>query len=196
MKLPQIRLNTTALCAILSTAASCALCAGEPLVAYSPNGIHIARAAGQGRIECRNARNGAAEGTFYICHPTAISFSEDGQLLAVAGGRNGSPARIKVWRVHDHQQLCEIFADGEGFKLLVMSSEKRLIVGVSADGRIEAWRVSDGQKQWSRTLPSRVQSVRFSADSQRLLIEIENGGAHQFDVGNGRPVADRADRVK
>ena len=189
--LSSFRWKTAALVASCCVATAYSLDTVESLVVCSPDATHLATAAEQGRIQYRRAGDYTVEGVFYICHPRAISFSKDGKLLAAAGGRNGSPARIKVWRLGDHQQLCDIISPGEGVNVLTLSSDCHIIAGVSTDGRVEVWRVSDGQAQWSRTLSIPAKSIQFSPDSRRLVVRADNGDERQFNAGNGRPVIDR-----
>ena len=181
------RSNLALLWACCCVGTTCLLAAAESLVVCSPNGMHFATAAEHGRIDCCNASDGAAQGTFYICHPTAISFSEDCKRLAAAGGRNGSPAKIKVWRVSDHQQLSEIITGGDGYKVIALSLNGRLVGGACADGRVEVWRMSDGQLQWSRQMPGAVEAIRFTSDSRRLVVSAKNRDERQLDACNGRP---------
>ena len=185
------RLNRVTVLACCGLAASYPLVATEPLVVCAPDGTHLVTLTKQGRIQYRQATDYTIQGTFYICYPQAICFSADGKLLAAAGGRNGGPAKIKVWRIADHHQLCQIIAAGEGFNALAFSSDGNLVVGASSDGRLQVWRVSDGQSQWTRFMSSAPKSIRFSLDSKRVLIQAENASDRQFDAGNGRPVSDR-----
>ena len=185
-----LRRNPAALIACCWFATIYSMNAVESLVVCSPNGSHLATAADNGRIQYRTAVDNTTEHTFYICHPQAIAFSVDGSLLAAAGGLNGSRAKIKVWRIGDHKELCGIVTAGQGVNALALSSDGSLVAGVSSDGRLEVWRVSDGQSQWSRTLSSAVRSIRFSSDSKRVLIQAENESARQFGAGNGRLMTD------
>jgi WD40 repeat protein len=182
------RVSTVTLLACIWVGTTNRLETAELLLVRSPDQGHLATVAEQGRIHYRNASDNTIQHTFYICHPRAISFSTDGKLLAAAGGRSGGRAKIKVWRVGDHQQLCEIFTAGEGINLLALSSDSRFVGATGVDGHLEMWRVSDGQTQWSRALSSAAKSIRFSSDSRRLLVSTENGGERQFDASNGRPL--------
>ena len=187
-----IRRQSGMLLACLSLAFAQSLHASAFLGTCSPNGSHFVAVADQGRIDYRNTSDNSLQATFYICHPIAISFSPDGKLLAAAGIRNGSPAKVKVWRVHDHQLLCEIMTGGEAFKVISLSSDGVAIAGVTAEGRIEVWRVSDGRSLWFRNISSPVESIQFSTDSRRLLVQTEKKGTCSFDSGNGRPSPDLA----
>ena len=191
-----IRWASSTFLAIFCLTDSGSLRAAECLAVCSPTGTHYVTAVEQGRIEYCAASNGQIQGTFYICHPAAISFSENGQLLVAAGGKNGSPATIKAWRLKDRQQLCEIFTGGAGVKILALSSDGRLVAGASADGRLEVWSVRDGQLQWSRTMSGPVQSIRFLFGTKTLLITSDTGGEHQFDADTGRRVANGREQTR
>ena len=157
----------------------------ESLVVCAPDGIHVATVTDQGRIQYRTVNDDAIQYTFYICHPHVISFSEDGKLLAAAGGGSGGLAKIKIWSVSDHHQLCEIVTRGEAVNVLGLSSDGSLVVGARADGRVEVWLVSDGQSQWSRTLSNVAKSMRFSSDSKGLFVTAEDGIVHTFGAKSG-----------
>jgi len=173
-------------CCWLATA--CPLDAAEPLEIRAPDGTHIASVTEHGRIHYRKTTDDTIRHTFYVCHPQAICFSEDGKVLAAAGGRNGSRAKIKAWRIGDHKELCEIITERERFNALALSADGSLVAAASSDGCLAVWRVSDGQSQWSRTLASAATSIQFSPDSKRLFVRAENRSERQFDAGNGRPV--------
>src|SRR5207247_10297970 len=106
--------NPAALIACCWFATMYSMNAAEPLVACAPNGSHLTTVAEPDRIQYRTAIGSKTQHTFYICHPQAISFSENGKVLAAAGGRNGSRAKIKVWRISDYKDLCVIVTTGEG----------------------------------------------------------------------------------
>src|SRR5262245_54394321 len=134
----------------------------EALIAYAPDKAHLAQVGGdQGRIQYRRTSNNNLEGTFYICHAQALAFSPDGKLLAAAGGKNGCPAKVKVWRLGDHQQLCEIVTSGDGTRALALSRDGNLIAAICADGRVELWHVSGSESRWVRTTSAGAKSVRF-----------------------------------
>jgi hypothetical protein len=56
----------------------------------------------------------------YHSLPETATLKEESiqKLLAAAGGRNGSRAKIKMWRIADHHELCQIITAGEGFNAL------------------------------------------------------------------------------
>jgi WD40 repeat protein len=68
------------------------------------------------------------------------------------------------------------------------TTDGQLIAVASTEGRIDVWRISDGQSQWSRTLSGAAKSIQFSPDSRRLVVLDDNGDKRQFEAGNGRPV--------
>jgi WD40 repeat protein len=180
-------------CGLLGVAQSATL--PKTLVAFSPDSTRVAVIEGQGRLQVRQASDGALEATFYICHAQALAFCQNGNLLAAAGGQNGSRAKIKVWRLSDHQQLCEIIASGAGALLLALSRDGSLIAAVGSYGQVEIWRTATGERQCVRAMPAEVKSLRFSPDNKLLLVQGTDGTGHSFSAVDGRTVkADLSDR--
>lgn len=182
------RRNMALLVSCCCVAAVHGVCAAGPSAVCSPDGTYLATADEPGRIQYRLASDFTVQGTFYLCHPRAICFSENGKLLAAAGARNGSPAKIKVWRLGDHQQLCDITTSNE-VHVLALSRDGRLIAGISSDGLLAVWCVSNGQPDWSRICLGAVESMRFSPDSKQLLIRLGDGSERQYDAGTARSLA-------
>ncbi|MEO8426080.1 MAG: hypothetical protein ABI651_03110 [Verrucomicrobiota bacterium] len=89
-KLPNLSQAAGIVLACSWLASTTILRAAESLVVCSPDGTHTASVCEQGRISYSSANDNARDYTFYICNPQAIAFSEDGKLLAAAGGRDGS----------------------------------------------------------------------------------------------------------
>ena len=136
----------------------------------------------------RRASDGALEATLYICHAQALAFSPNGNLLAAAGGQNGSPAKIKVWRLSDHQQLCEIIASGAGALFLALSLDGSLIAAAGCDGQVEVWRTATGERHRVRAMSAGVKSLRFSPDNKSVLVLGADGIEQCFSPADGRAV--------
>jgi WD40 repeat protein len=160
--------------------------AAETLVLCSPQGIYTASIGEHGRISYRGTNDDAVEHTFYICNAQALAFSDDGKLLAAAGGRNGSQGKIKVWRLSDHKQLCEIVISGEGARTLGLATDGNIVVAAQSDGSVTAWRVSDGKLQWSRNILPAVQALQFAPDGKGLLVQCADGTERRLDTAKGR----------
>ena len=162
--------------------------AAQSLVVCSPDGTHTASVGEYGRILYSDANDPTLKHTFYLCNAQAIIFSDDGKLLAAVGGRNGSQAKIKVWRLSNHQQLCEIVTSGEQARTLALSPDGIHVVTAEAEGRVEAWHVPDGKRRWTRTVSSALNSIRFSTDGLRILVKCVDGIERMWDVASGRNV--------
>ena len=162
--------------------------AAQSLVVCSPDGTHTASVGEHGRILYSDANDPALKYTFYLCNAQAIVFSEDGKLLAAVGGRNGSQGKIKVWRLSDHKQLCEIVTPGEQARTLALSPDGIYMLTADAEGRVEAWHVPDSKLLWSRTVSSAPNPIRFSMDGLKVLVECADGNERMWDVASGRNV--------
>ena len=160
--------------------------AAEPIALCAPDGKHTASANEHGRIEYREAVDNSVKTTFYACHVQALAFSNDGQLLGAVSGQNGNPGKIKIWRVKDGGQLCEISTANEVIKAIAISDNGRLVVGASSTGQLKAWRVADGVMQWTRPVLSPAQSIQFKDNGNRLVVELAQGKACFLDPKTGR----------
>lgn len=178
--------KTTAWMGCLYLATSCGAFASEPLVARSVDGKYTVTAGEGGRLSYCRAGSNTVEKSFYICHPQALAFSEDGKLLAAVGGKNGKPAKIKVWQIKEQKLLCEIVINGEGPKLIAVSPDGRLVVIAKPEGGVAAWGVSDGKQQWSWTVPLVTKTMGFSADGKTLRVQGADGSNRLLDPTNGR----------
>jgi len=189
---PSLRFGVTALLSCGCLIPANGVFASEPLLVCSADSNHTAFVGAPGRISYRKTSGIHLEHTFYVCHPQALAFSEDGQFLAAAGGRNGVTAKLKVWRMDDYQQLCEISISGDGTSLIAVAADGRLVVMVDRDGRVAAWRVADGKPHWTVAFPSAAKAVRFSADGRSLLLQSAEGKEYSLDPATGRRSTRRA----
>lgn len=181
-----LRRSTSILLACACLASAQLLRAAEPFVICSPDGTHTASVGEHGRISYCNANDGAVEHTFYVCNTQVLAFSGDGKLLAAAGGRNGSQGKIKVWRISDYKQLCEIVISGEGAKTVALATDGSIVVATSSNGTVEAWSVADGKRQWLRNISPAAQAMHFAPDAGGLLIECADGTERLLDLANGK----------
>jgi len=185
-KLPTLQQAAGILLACVCLALPNALRAEQFLVVCSPDGTHTASVDEHGRILYSDANDPTLKHTFYLCTAQAIVFSDDGKLLAAVGGRNGSQGKIKVWRLSDHKQLCEIVTPGEQARMLALSPDGIYVVTADAEGRVEAWHVPDGKLNWTRTVSSALDSIRFSTDGLKILVKCADGIERMWDVASGR----------
>lgn len=157
-----------------------------PLILMSQEGCRSATVFGRGEIQYRTAGSDSVERRFYICHPQALAFDQETTLLAAAGGCGSGPSVIKVWRLGDGMQLCSIAAPGQSIKAVTLSLDGTLVLGASSEGRVSAWRVSDGVMQWTRCLASGSDHVKFSANGLELSIQGADGKIQKLDPASGR----------
>lgn len=85
----------------------------------------------------------------------------------------------------DGKQLCEIITSAAGARVLAVSADGSRVAAANPEGRLEAWSVADGKRQWSRTLASKAQSLHFSADGKTLVARCD-GTERKVDPANGR----------
>lgn len=174
------------LLAAVGLAATLPLNAAAPTAICSPDGTHAASVDEASRILYSQADTGVVKCTYYACHVQALAFSEDSQLLAAGGGSTGHPGKIKVWRLQNSRQLCEITTATESITALALASDGSSVVSASAGGRLDAWRIADGTHQWTRTVSSETKSIEFTEDGRRLLVRLAQGPDRQLDPATGR----------
>ena len=160
----------------------------DPPTLVAPDGKHTASVNSQGHIVYREEGKDSAKSTFYACNIQALAFSRDSQLLAAGGGRNGNPGKIKVWRLKDAQQLCEITTHQETIAAVALSDDGVRVVAASLKGRLESWRVADGAIQWTRTFSAPIESIQFNPDRHQLEVRLSKGREFLLDPATGRPV--------
>ena len=120
---------------------------------------------------------------FYQCHPRAMVFSPDSRLLAVAGGSDGSPARLKVWEVADGRLLCRV-ETGVGRDPLMTFSSDCTLMASSGDGiHINLWQLPGGTLQGTLTTSGTpLARLAFSKDCKVVIALCENGSVQRFPL--------------
>ncbi|MES2466489.1 MAG: hypothetical protein V4675_04245 [Verrucomicrobiota bacterium] len=155
----------------------------RPLTACSPDGEFYALATPDGRIRCGKTQEGAAICTRYLCHPRAMVFSPDSRLLAVAGGSDGSPARLKVWQVADGRLLCQV-ETGVGRDPVLGFSSDSILLASSGDGiHINFWQLPKGTLQGSLTTSGApLTRLAFSKEGKALIALFGDGSVQRFPL--------------
>lgn len=111
-----------------------------------------------------------------------VGFSPDGKRFYSTGYD-----RVKLWRVSDDELLDIIYAPEEGFKVVAVSPEVKLLGFYNPDGRFKLWSIADNS--FLRYLDGAVPSVScgaFSADGQMLAVGSSNGDVQLWQTGDGR----------
>ncbi len=152
----------------------------ENLVVCSADGEQYAFATAEGRIKCCRTRDGVVSHTFYQCHPKALVFSADGRLLASAGGPNGSPGTIKVFRVSDGVLLCKLPNETRNNPLLSFSPDGLLLASSDREKSIQFWQIPEGSLKRSETVTRNVSALTWPKQGDALVAVFADGTSRLF----------------
>lgn len=107
---------------------------------------------------------------------SAISFSWDGQLIAVGWQKEKGEGAVTIWNARNGDEIMTIAGGGQA---VAFSADRKLIasVGVTRDNT-KVWELATGKELW--TFAGGGNTLMFSPDSRRLA---SDGGAPWNDAG-------------
>ncbi len=164
----------------LPRAAPTAVAPTLTLTACSPDGEFYAVATPDGRIKCGKTQDGTRSRPLLLCHPRVLTFSPDGRFLAGVGGANGSPAKLKVWRVADGALLCKVNTNVGCDPLLCFSADGLLLISTGEGSRINLWQLPDGKLKWSLPTGEPVSRLAFSKEGKAVIAIFTSGSVQRF----------------
>ncbi len=110
--------------------------------AWSPDGDRLALGDWDGTIRILRSMDGTVVQTLpgHAEQVQSVAWSPDGTKIA------SSAFSVKVWRVVDRMLLNDLSAAGQWINSLQFSPDGKVLAASSADGKIEVWQISDGQR--------------------------------------------------
>jgi WD40 repeat protein len=170
-------------------------------LAFSPDGLTVAVADGDGRLIEIATGHELFQLKGFQGHPIRnIRFSPDGKtLVTLSSGPGGSHVNAEdisacLWDARDGRRLA-VLVDSEPritgqVAEAVFSPDSRLVATPSTDMTVRIWDVATGQERLVlRGHDGAVNSVAFAADGRRLLTASEDGTAKLWDAAGGRQLA-------
>jgi len=157
---------------------------------YSPDGDVLAAGHYDGYVHIWATSDGALRTTLEpqteYCSATQLDFSTDGELLAMAGARQGLDHVVRLWRVADGEPARDLPLT-RAANSVAFSPDGQLVAAGTNDG-VTVWQTSD----WSVVAtmaplnedgePDWVQAVAFSPDSGLLATATRNGVLYLWEV--------------
>ena len=152
------------------------------LTTCSQDGAFFATAMASGRINYWRAEDRVILRTLHQCHPRAMAFSPDGNFLAIAGGSNGCPARLKVWRLTAGTVDSQIETELGSVPIVNFSSDGRLLVSTGEDFRINVWELPSGTLISSNSTSGLIAHLDFEGGNHVVVVKRNNGVIERFPV--------------
>jgi WD40 repeat protein len=178
---------------------------GPPVVAFSPDGSVLAYADPIGPLRLWSVATGEERGRLRTWHERRIvkslTFSPDGQLLAV-GGREGD-GMLEVWDTANAKLLRRVNVpvrgggkilppDLFGISAVAFTGNSRGVAAVNSDGPVRLWEISSGRQLLRSDLKDDEDAVctavACSPDSRLVAWAEREGAIVMREIASGREV--------
>ncbi len=150
-------------------------------VAFSPDGVLLAAATGDGDIRLWEAESGKPIMTMHGHKDWvwSIAFSPNGQLLA-SGGEDQT---IRLWEVSTGRETKVLQGHRGWIRSVAFSPNGQLLASAGEDQRIRLWEISTGKLLNTMDgYPGWIRSITFSPDGQLLASAGENQAVWLWQV--------------
>ncbi len=166
-------------------------------LAFQPAGSIIALGRYQ-EVELIDSKNGESIARLpgHSSQVRAVAFSNDGKLLAAAGGNPGQFGEIKIWSVVDRKELRSIRGHRDNIFAAAFSPDGAKLATCSYDRMIKIWDVATGSEIKNlKDHTDAVFSVVFSPDGRRLASASADRTVKIWDVATGQRLYTMSDAL-
>jgi WD40 repeat protein/transcriptional regulator with XRE-family HTH domain len=111
-----------------------------------------------------------------------ISFSPDGELLAVANMDGIS----KVWELASQTEVLSFESGTQPAKAIAYSPDGRLLATGGDEGIVKIWNAESGEELFALSLGGIIHSIAFGPEGDRLTAASEDGSVKIWDSGTGQ----------
>jgi len=171
-----------------SLAGTSVLPAPAVALAFLQNGTTLAVSLDDGRVQLRNAANGALVRTYATALgvPGAVAATHDGQRLAFSAENH----TIQIWDVEKNTFQGELPGHLDAVIALAFSPDGKRLASVSRDQTAILWDVDSGQVLRDLSKPANEPlALAFSPDGNRLAVSDAAGGIRYWELVNLRDIA-------
>lgn len=163
---------------------------GIEMLAFSPDGTHLASGGSNGNQELKvwDLRSKKVVHTFAVGQGVSAGlFSPDGRWLAASSASSGA---VKLWDTKTWMNLSDLEIGRAYSVRLATTGDGRLLAAGGSDGVVHVWSTQDWKAVTSYTAhPGRVLAMAFAPDGKTLATTGEDRTVRFWDAATWREAA-------
>jgi WD40 repeat protein len=157
-----------------------------PVIAWSPDGIHLAGGGVDGTIYVWNVVDDRLQTqlTGHLNRITCLAWSMDGTRIA-SGASGAEGGELFVWDLERGQQIQNLAGHVNIVGALAWDAGGKYVISGGGQGILRWWDVETGKLLWAREAHNgAIQAVRRSPDGRKLASCGDDGAIMLWDLSN------------